>query len=110
VSSLAQKNASTDAKLNLCSTSEEKPFMATAEVSLNPVNDLDEQTKGTMKAQVVSRSWQGCMGGEAAPPPSSIRPMPLCGLPPRRLVDLRILLKAFLTLHDKDAQEIPALA
>jgi hypothetical protein len=52
VSSLAQKNASTDAKLNLCSTSEEKPFMATAEVSLNPVNDLDEQTKGTMKAQV----------------------------------------------------------
>ena len=39
-------------KLNLCSTNEEKPFMATAEMSLNPVNDLDAQAKGTMKALV----------------------------------------------------------
>ena len=52
MNSLAQKNASADAKLNLCSTSEEKLFLATAEVSLNPVNDLDVQTKGTMKALV----------------------------------------------------------
>jgi alcohol dehydrogenase len=52
LNSLAQKNASADAKLNLCSTSEEKLFLATAEVSLNPVNDLDVQTKGTMKALV----------------------------------------------------------
>jgi alcohol dehydrogenase len=52
LSSLAQKNASADAKLNLCRTSEEKSFMATAEVSMNPVNDLDVQTKGTMKALV----------------------------------------------------------
>ena len=37
----AQKNARADAKLNLCSTSEEQPFMTIAGVSLYPVNGLD---------------------------------------------------------------------
>jgi hypothetical protein len=82
LSSLAQKNASADATLNLCSTSEEKSFIATAEVSLNPVNDLDVQTKGTMKADILSSQAAGfitfycrCterLQGEPPPSPTAI--------------------------------------
>ena len=59
--------------------------MATAEVSLKPVNDLDVQTKGTMKALVYHGPGK-LRGRTSRALPSSIRVMPLCGLPPRRFV------------------------
>lgn len=56
--------------------------MAIAEVSLNPADGLDVQTKGTMKALVYH--GHGRIAWQDKPRPTiQRRAMPLCALPPR---------------------------